>query len=78
MIRAAASGAAPDEVEELVREAYLVAVADGDIEARERDVVDRFLGAAGVGSERYEAIHAWGRTAVEHSRLGRSLFVPSG
>lgn len=58
----------------LVRDAYLMAGADGVLRKVEVDFVKRFLSAAGIPSERLEAIDLWARQAVELNAQAFELF----
>lgn len=59
----------------LVRDAYLMAWADGVLRDVEVAFVRRFLKASGVPEERYEKIDQWARRAVELNHEAFELFA---
>jgi uncharacterized tellurite resistance protein B-like protein len=58
----------------LVRDAYLMAWADGVLREVEVDFVKRFLAAAGIPEDRHEKIDKWARRAVELNHEAFDLF----
>ncbi len=61
----------------LVRDGYLMAVADGVLRKVEVDFVKRFLAAAGIPEARLEAIDSWARRALELNDQAFELFERS-
>ena len=59
----------------LVRDAYLMAWADGVLRDVEVEFVMRFLSASGVPKEKHEAIDKWARRAVELNQEAFELFA---
>lgn len=58
----------------VIQDAYMLAEADGPINRRSAEVIDRILLAAGLPRTRLPAIHEWAHRGVEHARQGEVLF----
>lgn len=59
----------------MIRDAYLMSDADGDIHPSEIDVINRFLRYAGIPEERFEEIEMWARESIAHLKRGVILFT---
>jgi uncharacterized tellurite resistance protein B-like protein len=64
-------------VVEALRDAYVLAAADGEIAPVEIDVLDRLLARIGIAIERRPALHEWARRAAEHHIEGLALLAES-
>jgi len=74
-LRGLAEGLDPLSLSNLVRDAYLMAWADGVLRDVEVNFVKRFLKVAGIPEDRLEAIDQWARQAVDINRQAFELFV---
>lgn len=74
-LQALAKDLDPLSLGNLVRDAYLMAWADGVLREVEVDFVKRFLSAAGIPPERHEGIDHWARRAVELNHEAFELFA---
>jgi uncharacterized membrane protein YebE (DUF533 family) len=59
----------------LVRDAYLVAGADGVVSEPEEALIQDLLRHVGIPESRFGEIRAWGMEAVRHARTGATLFT---
>ena len=74
-LRSLAEGLDPLSLSNLVRDAYLMAWADGVLRDVEVNFVKRFLKVAGIPEDRLETIDQWARQAVDINRQAFELFV---
>lgn len=74
-LKSLAEGLDPLSLGNLVRDAYLMAWADGVLREVEVNFVMRFLRVAGVPEERLPAIDKWAREAVDINRQAFQLFA---
>lgn len=74
-LRKLAEGLDPLSLGNLVKDAYLMAWADGVLRDVEVNFVKRFLRVAGVPEARLDAIDKWARQAVDINRQAFELFV---
>lgn len=70
------ASAAADELTWLVRDAFLMANADGNVSHHEVAVINRLLLEAGVPKSRLPKIKKWGLAAVDHLVSGVELMQP--
>ncbi len=54
----------------MVRDAYLMADADGIIDPTEVNLINSFLSKAGIPEERHKEIEMWGRETIAHMKRG--------
>ena len=65
----------PETLTWLVRDAFLMANADGIVSPEEVEVVDKLLEKAKVPEDLYEQIHSWGMESIAMLERGYSLFT---
>jgi uncharacterized tellurite resistance protein B-like protein len=70
-------GLDPASLAHLVRDAYGMAGADGEIHESELRLLQRSLAIAGVPESRFENIDAWARHSLELNRIGELLLDPN-
>lgn len=70
-------GLDPASLAHLVRDAYGLAGADGEIHESELRLLRRSLALAGVPESRFENIDTWARHSIELSRIGELLLDPN-
>ncbi len=70
-------GLDPGSLAHLVKDAYSMAGADGNIDGAELDLVKRFLVAVGIPGDRFPDIDKWARVSLEVARKGQILFQPA-
>lgn len=70
-------GLDPASLAHLVRDAYGLAGADGEIHEAELRLLRRSLALAGVPESRFENIDTWARHSMELSRIGELLLDPN-
>lgn len=70
-------GLDPASLAHLVRDAYGLAGADGEIHESELRLLRRSLALAGVPESRFENIDTWARHSLELSRIGELLLDPN-
>lgn len=75
-LAAIVKGLDPASLAHLVRDAYGMAGADGEIHETELHLLQRSLAIAGVPENRFENIDAWARHSIELSRIGELLLDP--
>lgn len=70
-------GLDPASLAHLVRDAYGLAGADGEIHQSELLLLRRSLALAGVPESRFENIDTWARHSLELTRIGELLLDPT-
>jgi len=65
-----------EEIGFIVRDAYLMADADGSISEFETEVIKILLSKSNIPKSRFKNIHNWGIEYVEHSKRMNKLFSP--
>lgn len=70
-------GLDPASLAHLVRDAYGMAFADGEIHESELNLLRRSLALAGVPESRFENIDTWARHSMELNRIGELLLDPN-
>lgn len=70
-------GLDPASLSHLVRDAYGLAAADGEIHTAELKLLRRSLALAGVPESRFENIDTWARHSMELNRIGELLMDPN-
>lgn len=73
-LAAIGEGLSPASLGQLVRDAYAMAAADGNIGEAELALVRRFLAANGIPEERFPGIDEWARISLEVAHKGERLF----
>lgn len=76
-LAAIVAGLEPASLAHLVRDAYGMAGADGEIHESELKLVQRSLALAGVPEDRFEHIDSWARHSIELGRIGELLLDPN-
>ncbi len=70
VVRRLAAGASPWVLTETVRDAYVIAASDGEVEASEIHAVDVLFEALGLAEDRRAWLHRWGRKAAQQQLRG--------
>jgi tellurite resistance protein len=76
VIREIVEGIDPETLTWIVRDAYLMANADGVVSSEEVAIINKLLVQAQIPEDRHEVIHAWGRESIALLERGYTLFVP--
>ena len=76
-LKALGQGLAPNSLATLVKDAYTMASADGELAEAELALVQRFLRVVGIPEERLSKIDQWARVTLEVARKGAILFQPA-
>ncbi len=76
-LAAIVKGLDPASLAHLVRDAYGLAGADGEIHEKELHLLRRSLAIAGVPESRFENIDTWARHSLELNRIGELLLDPN-
>lgn len=75
-LKAVSQGLDASSIGHLVRDAYAMAAADGEIHQAEVGVVNRFLVLAGIPEERLEQVDLWARQSLALAHQGTLLLTP--
>lgn len=59
----------------MVRDAYMMADADNNIDPTEVKVINEFLAKAGIPEERFGEIETWARKNIAHLKRGQRLMT---
>ena len=70
-----ASDLDPATLTGMVRDAYIMADADNTIDPSEVQVINEFLGKAGIPEERFKEIETWARKNIAHLKRGQRLMT---
>jgi len=63
-----------EQLASMVKDAYLMAAIDENIDETEVAVINRFLELAGIPKERFERIKEWSLEGMDHLKRGLELF----
>jgi len=72
-LRAALDAVDTETLVWIIRDAFLMADADGGVSDDELSVIDECLRLAGIEEGRLEAVHAWGNETLAHLKRGYLL-----
>lgn len=75
LLKTVANQADPSSLAEALRDAYVIAAADGRLDKNEISVIDRLLSQVGIDAERRPLFHEWARTAAEHHMEGLAMLA---
>ncbi len=64
-----------EQLTSMVRDGYLMAAIDENIDETEVAAINRFLELSGIPKERFDRIKKWSLEGIEHLKRGIELFV---